>query len=168
MTNETGSSQAYQKCCWAVTIADVDREPPPGPGPVRAGPVLHPGDDPPLEPDHEDRGEQQEHEDDADLQQHQPPDELVKVAQRRVRREHSAAHSGLLRVTRLPWPATRSARVAEPGELAGSQTTPSTISVTATGTVTEPAAVATVTLSPSSTPASAAVVADTRATTRRA
>ena len=57
---------------------------PEGPGPVRAGPVLHPADDPPLEPDHEDRRQQQEHEDDADLEQHQPPDELVEVAERRV------------------------------------------------------------------------------------
>ncbi len=27
MTNETGSSHAYQKCCWAETIAEVDSDP---------------------------------------------------------------------------------------------------------------------------------------------
>jgi hypothetical protein len=70
-------------------------------GPVGARPVLHPADHPALEPDHEDGGEQQEHEDDRDLEQHHPPDELVEVAQRRVRRER-VHYSALLRITLLP------------------------------------------------------------------
>ena len=104
----------------------------PGPGPVGTGPVLHPADHPALEPDHEDRGQQQEREDDADLEQHHPPDELVEVGQRRVDRE-TAGHSALLRVTLLPCPAARSARTAEPGLLAGSHTAPSAMSVTSSG-----------------------------------
>jgi hypothetical protein len=51
----------------------------PRPGPVGPRPVLHPTDDPALEPDHEDRGEDQEHEDDPDLQQHQPPGDHVEI-----------------------------------------------------------------------------------------
>src|SRR6202044_2668134 len=142
---------------------------PKGPGPVRAGPVLHPADHPALKPDHEDRGEQQEHEDNADLEQHQPPDLLVEVAQRRVRRGERTAHSALLRVTRLPWPAPRSARTALPGLLVGSHTTPSAIfSVTSSGTVTEPSAECTITLSPSRRSAWAAVTGEIRATTGRA
>src|SRR6185437_969514 len=141
----------------------------PRPGPVGARPVLHPADHAPLEPDHEDGGKQQEHEDNRDLEQHHPPDELVKVAQRRVRRQHMGHfYSALLRVTLLPWPAPRSARTAAPELLVGSHTTPSLMSVTSTGTVTEPAEVATVTLSPLATPAAAAVAAETRATTDRA
>ena len=49
---------------------------------------------------------------------------------------------------------------------AGSQTTWSAIGTTSTGTVTDPWSVATVTLSPSAAPASAAVAADIRATDR--
>src|SRR4029077_13145145 len=165
-------------------------------GPVRARPVLHPGDDPALRPDHEHRREQQEEEDDADLEQHHPPDELVEVAQRgvsrgrrqRVRQRPIEHHSGLLRVTVAPCPApSRAAMVgpawaaasASPGygaiaallagrPAAGSQTTWSAIGTTATGTVTDPRSVATVTLSPSATPASAAVAGDIRATAGRA
>src|ERR1700723_2715411 len=65
---------------------------PKGPGRVGPRPFLHAADPPPLEPDHEDGGEQQEHEDDRDLEQHHPPDERVEVAQRRVQREHMPAH----------------------------------------------------------------------------
>src|SRR6202042_1084435 len=103
------------------------------------------------------------------LEQHQPPDLLVEVAQRRVRSGERTAHSALLRVTRLPWPAPRSARTALPGLLVGSHTTPSTIfSVTSSGTVTEPSALCTITLSPSCRPASAALTGEIRATTGRA
>src|SRR6516162_6946966 len=84
---------------------------PPRPGPVGPRPVLHAADHAALEPDHEDGGEQQEHEHDPDLQQHHPPDDLVEVAQRRVRRERVGHYSALLRVTLLPWPAPRPARI---------------------------------------------------------
>src|SRR5580692_6919397 len=165
------------------------------PGPVRPRAVLHPADDPALGPDHEHRGQQQEEEDDAHLQQHHPPDELVEVAERRVRRGRreqvrqrpGVDHSGLLSVTVAPCPAPSSARMvlAGPGSpgygtpglgcvavcgrpAAGSQTTWSAIGTTSTGTVTEPRPVATVTLSPSAMPASAAVAADILASTGRA
>ena len=71
-------------------------------------------------------------------------------------------------VTRLPCPAASSRRAAHPAELAGSHTTRSGMSVTSTGTVTAPAAVATVTLPPSAAAASAAVAADILATGGRA
>src|SRR5579875_793493 len=150
------------------------------PGPVGAGAVLHPADDAALEPDHEHGGEQQEGEDEAGLEQHHPPDELVEVGERRDvaagSREHVlqrrlVRHSGLLSVTVLPWPAPSSARTVgcRPGSpAAGSQTTWSAIGTTSTGTVTEPRPVATTTLSPSATPAAAAVAADILATTDRA
>src|SRR6202041_2920854 len=148
------------------------------PGPVRARPVLHPADDPPLGPDHEDRRQQQEEEDDRYLQQHQPPDELVEVAEGRVwggsrqhlRQPSCLHHSGLLSVTMAPWPAPSSARrVVPPGRpAAGSQTTWSAIGTSSTGAFTEPWSVTTDTLSPSARPASAAVAADIRATTGRA
>src|SRR5208282_5717251 len=102
-------------------------------------------------------------------------------------------HSGLLSVTMAPCPTPRWARMVVPagaaasgspgyGTLsavfgsapararpaAGSQTTWSAIGTTSTGTVTEPQPVATVTLSPPATPASAAVAADILATTGRA
>src|SRR6201999_2117872 len=96
--------------------------------------------------------------------QHHPPDELVEVAQRGVHRKRLGHfYSALLRVTRLPCPAPRSRRTAEPGLLVGSHTTPSAISVTYSGTVTAPVSVDTDTLSPSASPASAAVAGETRA-----
>src|SRR5580704_11274938 len=169
-----------------------------GPGPVRAGPVLHPPDGPAFGPDHEHGRQQQEEEDHRDLQQHHPPDELVEIAQRgicRGSRQHVGQppclhHSGLLSVTMAPCPAPSWARMVVPpctaasgspgygtfsavvgsaparaSPAAGSQTTWSAIGTTSTGTVTEPRSVATVTLSPSAVPASAAVPADIRATT---
>ena len=106
-------------------------------------------------------------------------------------------HRGLLSVTVAPCPAPSAARTvvlvcparswlpgygtpaegasgsassgsASGSPAAGSQTTWSAIGTTSTGTVTEPRSLATVTLSPSARPASAAVVADTLATTGRA
>jgi hypothetical protein len=93
-----------------------------GPGPVGAGPVLHPADDAAFRPDHEHGREQQEDEDDPDLQQHQPPDELVEIAERRGRRgscervqqRPMVHHSGLLSVTVAPCPAPSSARIVLP------------------------------------------------------
>src|SRR5580693_6549944 len=169
-----------------------------GPGPVGARPVLHPADHAAFEPDHEDGRQQQEEEDYRDLQQHQPPDDLVEVAERRicsgscqhVRQRPCLHHSGLLSVTVVPCPAPSWARMVVPAwsassgspgygglsataparasPAAGSQTTWSAIGTTSTGTVTEPRSVATVTLSPSAMPASAAVAADILASTGRA
>src|ERR1035438_7388575 len=85
---------------------------------------------PPFRPDHEHRRDQQEEEDDPDLQQHQPPDELIEVAECRVRggdpgsREHVLQrplvhHSGLLSVTMAPCPAPSSARMVDPARSRG-------------------------------------------------
>ena len=77
--------------------------------------------------------------------------------------------SGLGRGFRVTGVRDALGRRARPGSpAAGSQTTWSAIGTTSTGTVTEPRSVATVTLSPSATPASAAVAADILATTGRA
>src|SRR5207342_1612890 len=111
-----------------------------------------------------------------------------------VRQRPLKPHSGLLRVTIAPCPAPSRAQMVDPAwtagpvspgcrvspeyvaisapfpgrPAAGSQTTWSAIGTTSTGTVTDPRSVATVTLSPSAAPASAAVAADIRATTGRA
>ena len=57
---------------------------------------------------------------------------------------------------------------AEPGEFSGSQTTPSGISVTTSGSLIEPCGVLTVTLSPSAAPIWVADSAESRATGVRA
>ena len=142
------------------------------PGPVRPRPLLHPADDPALRPDREQRHDHQEEEDEQDLDDHQPPGLVVEAGQGRVgRREHAgmaggrsrqapvrhagqATHSALLRVTRLPCPATSSRRISEPADRVGSHTTRSGMTATSTGRVSEPRPVATVTLPPSEVPAS--------------
>src|SRR5208282_5852675 len=100
-----------------------------GPGPVRAGPVLHPPDATAFGPDHEHRRQQQEEEDHRDLQQHHPPDELVEVAERRVcggsgqhlRQPPWLDHSGLPSVTMAPCPTPRWARMVVPAWAAASE-----------------------------------------------
>ena len=77
--------------------------------------------------------------------------------------------SGLAAASGSPgYGALSAAAPARASPAAGSQTTWSAIGTTSTGTVTEPRSVATVTLSPSATPASAAVAGDILATTGRA
>ena len=75
---------------------------------------------------------------------------------------------GLLRVTRVPFPAPSSRRTSQPCACVGSQTTRSGMSQTRTPRVMAPRAVVTQTLSPSAVPASLAVAADIRACTGRA
>ncbi len=59
-------------------------------------------------------------------------------------------------------------RTVEPGELVGTQTTPSAMSVMSTGSVIAPRAVPTVSGSPSATARSAAVLLEIRTTGSRA
>ena len=139
------------------------------PGPVRPGALLHPPDHPALGPDHEQRAEQEEQEDGEHLDDDQPPGVVPEIGQRRILcLDGQAGHGALLTVTTLPWPAPSSLRTAQPAELAGSQTTRSGMSAISAGTVMVPCSVATVTLPPSLTPASAAVAADIFATATRA
>src|SRR5262249_37807890 len=135
------------------------------PGPVRPDAVLHVPEQAALGPDRDDRAEQQEQEQEQDLDDDQPPRVVPEVGQRRVTRGDSQArHSGLLIVTRLPWPTPSPARTAQPAEFVGSQTTRSGMSAISAGTVMAPRSVATVTLPPSPTPTPAAVAADIPAT----
>ena len=140
-------------------------------GPTRLGPgrTCIRADDLALEPDRE----QRHHapgttKTPTTLIEDQPPRVVAEVGQRRVLGEVVTAHL-LLRTSRRPpaaaigrpaSPATApeacGARV-EPGELVGSQTTPSGMSVIAAGRVIAPRSVPTVTGSPSATPRPAAV-----------
>ena len=130
----------------------------PRPGPVGARPVLHPADHPALEPDHEDRGEQQEHEDDPDLEQHHPPDELVEVGSASGPAASAAAGPQLIRpssgspCSRAPAPRSAGRGPRSPRSCWRAATPRRRPSADLERDVTEPRSVATVTLSPSATP----------------
>src|SRR5262249_14879700 len=139
------------------------------PGPVRPDAVLHVPEQAALGPDRDDRAEQQEQEQEQDLDDDQPPRVVPEVGQRRVTRGDSQArHSGLLIVTRLPWPTPSPARTAQPAEFVGSQTTRSGMSAISAGAGMAPRPVAPAALPPPPTPPSAAVTADIRARAARA
>src|SRR5262249_18298057 len=142
--------------------------------PVGARTLLHPADDAPLGPDHQQRRQHQEDEDDQYLDRGQPPGVVVDQGGggRGLRAgQHQAGagnHSALLTVTRLPWPAPSSRRTEQPAEFVGSQTTRSGIAVISAGTRRSPRVVATLTLAPAPPPAPAGVAADISAAAGRA
>src|SRR5581483_115516 len=146
---------------------------PEGAHPVGAHPMLHPSHHPALQPDHEQCHDLEEHEDRHDLDDDEP--QRV-VGEQGPRGCHECLPHAVLElpplplrtVTTAPCPTPRLRRTVAGPELPGSHTTPGGRSAAATGSVIDPRWVDTVTRPPRSTPRSAAVVSDSRATAGRA
>lgn len=104
---------------------------------VRSDPVLHPGHDPALPPDVEQRQHDQEDEDDQDLEDNDPPgivaDSGVRHGERPCHQGDGAHAFPPAIVTIEPWSACSDLLTCESAELVGSQTTLSVIGVISTG-----------------------------------
>src|SRR6478735_6219559 len=151
---------------------------------VRARALLHAADDAALEPDDEQRRDEQVDEDADGLDQGHPPRGVAEVGRGVLGHGQRGCHPvcgqaeahaapPFVTWTRPPASVPRPERIEQSWwveslverELVGSQTTPSTIpSVTTAGSVTLPAGPETVTWSPSTSPSPAAEASDRRAT----
>ncbi len=126
-------------------------------GTVHVGPdpVLHPGDHATLCPDAEEGEQNQQDEDRQRLDRDDPPrvaPERAEVGAQARHNELGSHHFSPSSVTALPAPTARSRRRLTPAEFVGVQTTPSTTSPTATGSVTAPVAVVSRAVCPSVRP----------------